>query len=65
MSGQFAKKPGYEKGGFADESNFHRIRITLTSRNVKHLEKGSCFSWRASPCSRCFSSLSPGLRDKL
>eukprot|EP00011_Vannellida_sp_DIVA3-517-6-12_P014932 CAMPEP_0114603810 /NCGR_PEP_ID=MMETSP0168-20121206/221_1 /TAXON_ID=95228 ORGANISM="Vannella sp., Strain DIVA3 517/6/12" /NCGR_SAMPLE_ID=MMETSP0168 /ASSEMBLY_ACC=CAM_ASM_000044 /LENGTH=123 /DNA_ID=CAMNT_0001814621 /DNA_START=47 /DNA_END=418 /DNA_ORIENTATION=- len=39
MSGQFAKKPGYEKGGYADESNFHRIRITLTSRNVKHLEK--------------------------
>eukprot|EP01112_Ceratiomyxa_fruticulosa_P005381 TRINITY_DN15_c0_g2_i1.p1 TRINITY_DN15_c0_g2~~TRINITY_DN15_c0_g2_i1.p1 ORF type:complete len:121 (+),score=26.79 TRINITY_DN15_c0_g2_i1:159-521(+) len=31
------KKPGYE--GPAEEATFHRIRITLTSRNVKNLEK--------------------------
>merc|ERR1711879_792963 len=32
-----SKKPGYEPT--AEESNFHRIRITLTSRNVRNLEK--------------------------
>eukprot|EP01102_Stenamoeba_stenopodia_P003032 TRINITY_DN12961_c0_g1_i1.p1 TRINITY_DN12961_c0_g1~~TRINITY_DN12961_c0_g1_i1.p1 ORF type:complete len:165 (+),score=19.70 TRINITY_DN12961_c0_g1_i1:49-543(+) len=31
------KKAGYEPS--AEESNYHRIRITLTSRNVKNLEK--------------------------
>jgi len=31
------KKAGYEPA--AEEANFHRIRITLTSRNVKNLEK--------------------------
>ncbi|XP_071837512.1 small ribosomal subunit protein uS10-like [Apostichopus japonicus] len=31
------KEPG--KGGPAEESQAHRIRITLTSRNVKSLEK--------------------------
>lgn len=31
-------KPGYEQ---PEEINFHRIRITLTSRNVKSLEKGN------------------------
>jgi len=30
------KKPGFEQ---SEEVNFHRIRITLTSRNVKSLEK--------------------------
>lgn len=31
-------KPGYEQ---PEEVAFHRIRITLTSRNVKSLEKGN------------------------
>lgn len=30
-------KPGYEE---TQETKVHRIRITLTSRNVKNLEKG-------------------------
>lgn len=33
---QVAKKPGYQE---APEVQIHRIRITLTSRNVKSLEK--------------------------
>ena len=33
-----AGKPGYEE---ASEAKIHRIRITLTSRNVKSLEKGT------------------------
>jgi len=32
-----AGKPGLEEEG----SQIHRIRITLTSRNVKNLEKGT------------------------
>merc|ERR1712137_972992 len=28
-----------KKAGFEEEATFHRIRITLTSRNVKNLEK--------------------------
>ena len=32
-----AGKPGLEEEG----SQIHRIRITLTSRNVKNLEKGA------------------------
>jgi hypothetical protein len=31
-------KPGYEE---AVEAAIHKIRITLTSRNVKNLEKGN------------------------
>jgi small subunit ribosomal protein S20e len=33
------KKPGQEEEG----PQVHRIRITLTSRNVKNLEKGMIF----------------------
>jgi hypothetical protein len=29
------------KGGVDEEAKLHRIRITLTSRNVKDLEKGA------------------------
>ena len=36
-----AGKPGLEEEG----SQIHRIRITLTSRNVKNLEKGVSGSW--------------------
>lgn len=32
------KKAGYEE---APEQKIHRIRITLTSRNVQNLEKGT------------------------
>ena len=35
---QVTKKPGFEKGA-AEGAPIHRIRITLTSRNVKALEK--------------------------
>lgn len=37
-----ATKP---KAGFEqpEQVPFHRIRITLSSRNVKSLEKGTCF----------------------
>jgi len=33
-----AKKAGFE--GESDAQVFHKIRITLTSRNVKNIEKG-------------------------
>lgn len=33
-------KPAYGKEGYEDALQAHRIRITLTSRNVKSLEKG-------------------------
>lgn len=32
-----AQKPGVEE---AEQAPIHRIRITLTSRNVRNLEKG-------------------------
>lgn len=36
-----ATKPGVEKAGVeAEAPQVHRIRITLTSKNVKNLEKG-------------------------
>lgn len=37
MASAAVTKPGYEE---TIESNLHKIRITLTSRNVKNLEKG-------------------------
>lgn len=47
-----AGKPGLEEEG----SQIHRIRITLTSRNVKNLEKGVCCNCFASSkfCSLAF-----------
>ena len=50
-----AGKPGLEEGG----SQIHRIRITLTSRNVKNLEKGAfCFGfWFKSCFKSCFQVL--------
>ena len=36
--GGAGSKPGFEE---AVEAKIHRIRITLTSRNVKSLEKGN------------------------
>ena len=33
-------QPPVKKPAEQEEQNFHRIRITLTSRNVKNLEKG-------------------------
>jgi hypothetical protein len=41
-------KAGVEEG----ESPIHRIRITLTSRNVKNLEKGG-FLGRHATCLQC------------
>lgn len=38
-----------KKAGFEDEGRVHRIRITLTSRNVKNLEKGARLRARAPP----------------
>jgi hypothetical protein len=32
-----------------DESHYHRIRITLTSRNVKNLEKGTFHPFNFDP----------------
>jgi hypothetical protein len=41
-------KPGVEKAGVeAEVQQVHRIRITLTSRNVKNLEKGERKAARA------------------
>jgi hypothetical protein len=43
------------KKGVSDEAPMHRIRITLSSRNVKSLEKGTL--WGESLCIReevCF-----------
>jgi len=35
-------KPGVEKAGVeVEQEQVHRIRITLTSRNVKNLESGA------------------------
>lgn len=42
---QMATKPGVEKVGVeAEAPQVHRIRITLTSKNVKNLEKGTLVS---------------------
>ena len=38
------------KGGVDEEVKLHRIRITLTSRNVPNLEKGACVG---APCYVC------------
>jgi hypothetical protein len=41
MASQFAKKPATEKGAQGEEGvKLFKIRITLTSRNVKALESG-------------------------
>jgi len=40
MSAAGKGKPGFE-GGDADTGKVHRIRITLSSRNVANLEKGT------------------------
>jgi len=42
MSAAGKGKPGFE-GGDADAGKVHRIRITLSSRNVANLEKGTPF----------------------
>lgn len=42
------QKPGVEE---AEAAPIHRIRITLTSKNVKNLEKGGCWAaWRWLAC---------------
>ena len=45
-----AGKPGLEEEG----SQIHRIRITLTSRNVKNLEKGVVLAtvWQVPSCAQ-------------
>jgi hypothetical protein len=37
-----ATKEDYEKTGATAGAKVHKIRITLTSRNVKNLEKCGC-----------------------
>ena len=37
----------YKKDGPQEEVQIHKIRITLTSRNVKSLEKGKVFDQSA------------------
>jgi hypothetical protein len=39
-----SQAPG-KKAGLDQEASFHRIRITLTSRNVARLEKGTALSF--------------------
>lgn len=51
-----AGKPGLEEEG----SQIHRIRITLTSRNVKNLEKG----WFLVSSLVTFSVLLASLKDQ-
>ena len=46
-------KPGLED----DSSPIHRIRITLTSRNVKNLEKGAPWAHIVAPSSSASSLL--------
>ena len=50
-----ATKPVGKPGAEEETAPVHRIRITLTSRNVKNLEKGTP-SGRLSPANLTFTS---------